>query len=166
MHYTARCLGYPSDSTRRRGSGLGMQPAVTTCAGLVRRSRAGPHRLWSMQLRPRLRGSTPRPCGSTLHSLRPCGSTLRQCGSPLSHLAGVGQCPLAIGLGCLVWLLASVLDRRPVSPLPSISARSGAGSGWHGRRQIAYSTVYPEGLAPGGAGLRPCAISWAVTVFV
>ncbi len=48
-------------------------------------------------------GLASRPCGSTLRS---CASTLRPCGSPLSDLAGVGQCPLAIGHGCLVGLLA------------------------------------------------------------
>jgi hypothetical protein len=104
-----------------------------------------------------------------LFAPRPCGAALRSCGSPPSHLAGVGQCPPAIGQGCLVGLLAGVLDRRPVSPLPSTSARNGAGSGWHSRGQIAdstMSTVYLEGLAPGGAGLCPCAFSWAVTVTV
>ncbi len=72
----------------------------------------------------------PRQCGSALPlaqglceyylglcglAPRPCGLPLRPCGSPLSHLAGVGQCPLAIGHGCLVGLLAGVLDRRTVS---------------------------------------------------
>jgi hypothetical protein len=84
----------------------------------------------------------------------------------LSHLAGVCQCPLAIGHGFLVGLLAGVLDRRPVSPLSSTSACSGAGLGWHGRRRIADSTVYLEGLATGGAGHLSCANSWAVTVVV
>jgi hypothetical protein len=40
---------------------------------------------------------------------RPCGSTL----------AGVGQCPTAIGHGCPAGLRAGVPDRRPVSPLSS-----------------------------------------------
>ena len=86
---------------------------------------------------------------------RPCGSTL----------AGVGQCPLAIGHGCLVGLLADVLDRRPVSPLSSTSC-SGAGSGWHCRNQIADCTVFLGGPATGGVDPLLCANSWAVTVIV
>jgi hypothetical protein len=69
----------------------------------------------------------------------------------LSHLAGVGHCSLAIGQfghGRSVGLLARVLDRRSVSPLPSTSACSGAGSGWHGCEWIAVGAVYSEGLAP------------------
>ncbi len=97
-------------------------------------------------------GSSPRPCASTLcpcgSSSRPCGSTLRPRGLTLSHLAGVGQCPLAIGHGRLVGLLAGVPVRRPVSPLSSTSACSGAGSGWHGCGWIADSAVNSEGLAP------------------
>ena len=84
----------------------------------------------------------------------------------LSHLAGVGKCPLAIGHGCLVGLLAGVLDRRPVSPLSSTLACSGAGSGWHGRRQIADSTMFLGGLATGGVDPLLCANSWSVTVIV
>ncbi len=81
----------------RRWSGLRTrrQLAVATCAGLVRRGRAGYRLLWPLRLRS-----------------SPGGSPLRPCGSPLSHLAGVGQCPLAIGHGCLVGLLVGVLDRR------------------------------------------------------
>jgi hypothetical protein len=45
-------------------------------------------------------------------------------------------------------LLVSVLDRRPVSPLSSLRACSGAGSGWHGCGWIAVSAVLSEGLAP------------------
>jgi hypothetical protein len=56
--------------------------------------------------------------------------------------------------------------RRPVSSLSSTSACSGAGLGWHGRRRIADSTVYLEGLATGGVGPLSCANSWAVTVIV
>jgi hypothetical protein len=85
-------------------------------------------------------------CTASLSS--PCDLPLRPCGSPLSHLAGVGQCPLANGHGCLVGLLVGVLDRRPVSPLPSTSACSGAGSGWHGCGWIADSAVYFAGLVP------------------
>jgi hypothetical protein len=45
------------------------------------------------------------------------------------------------------------------------SACSGAGSGWHGKGQIADSTVYLGGLATGGADPLLCANSWAVTVW-
>ncbi len=135
---------------------------------------------------PRPCGSTlrcidPRPCGSTLRCVasRPCGSTLRcdasrPCGSTLrcdasrpcgSTLAGVGHRPLANGHGCLVGLRAGVLDRRPVSPLPSSPASSGAGSGWHRLTQIADSTVYLGGPATFGAGPLMCTDSWAVTVW-
>ncbi len=42
------------------------------------------------------------------------------------------------------------VDSRSVSPLPSTSACSGAGSGWHGCQcgWIAVGAVYSEGLAP------------------
>jgi hypothetical protein len=107
--------------------------------------RCGPRRLAlrSRARPPSLPETRHRPCGSTLRcdASRPCGSTL----------AGVGQCPLAIGHGCLVLLLAGELDRRPVSPLSSTPACSGAGSGWHCRMQIADSTVYLGGPATGGA---------------
>ncbi len=151
----------------RRGSGLGRHLAGTNAPG-----RAGATALntASSALATGLCGYSPglcglalRPCGLPLSSNlavwltsltcqwpapRPCGLPLRPCGSPLSHLAGVGQCPPAIGHGCLVGLLVGVLDRRPVSPLPSTSACSGAGSGWHGCGWIADSAVYSEGLAP------------------
>ncbi len=126
-----------------------------------------------------------RPCGSTLAGVGQCPLAIGhwhgclvglpvgvppRVGSPtapctLSHLAGVGQCPPAISHGCLVGLLAGVLDRRPVSPLSSSPACSGAGSGWHCLMQIADSTVYLGGPATGGAGPLLCADSWAVTVW-
>jgi hypothetical protein len=156
MHDTARCLGYPLDSTRAtcgyhlRWTGQA-QPGWAT-PSLVIAASPSPPRLNSSPVW--LEPSPPAPLWLNSVWL-----------ALLSHLAGVGQCPLAIGLGCLVGLLAGVLNRRPVSPLPSTSARSGAGSGWQSRRQIADSAVYPEGLAPGGAGLPSlsCAISWAVS---
>ncbi len=189
MHDTARCLGYLSDSMRAareraRAATYGYHLRWTCQAqpGWV----PPPAVAAASPLLPlRTCGSILRPCGSTLRSSplwlitspvrlnpsphRPCGPALRSSSSPLSHLAGVGDCPLANGYWCLVGLLAGMLDRRPVSPLQSTSACSGAGSGWHGRHgrgQIADSTVHLEGLAPGGAGLCPCAFSWAVTVIV
>jgi hypothetical protein len=153
----------------RRGSGLGRLRAGTAFAGLARRSRAGPPSTKLQLSRPHPCGQASRPCGSTLRCVasRPCGSTLRRiasrpCGSTQ---AGVGQCPLAIGHGCLVGPLAGVLDRQPVSPLSSSPACSGAGLGWHGRRRIADSTMYLGGLATGGAGPLLCANSWAATVW-
>ncbi len=144
MHETARRFGYPSESTRAARE----RAREATCGHCLHRS--GPVRPPPL---PELRCVAPRPCGSSLRcdASRPCGSTL----------AGVGHCPLAIGHGCLVGLLAGVLDRRPVSPLPSSPACSGAGSGWHRRTQIADSTVYLGGPATGGAGPLLCADSWA-----
>ncbi len=142
MHDTARFLGYPSDSSR-------------AARERAREATCGRHLRWTGQGQP---GWAPPPlviAASPLLPLplwlnsSPVGATLRPSpqwlsSSPLTHLAGVGQCSLAIGHGCLVGLLAGVLDRRPVSPLPSTTARSGAGSGWHGRGKIVDSTVYPE----------------------
>jgi hypothetical protein len=132
MHDTARCLGYPSDSSRSARE----RARETTCGRHLRRGRSGAAGLDT---------ASSGLCGL---SPRPCGLPLRECGSPLSHLAGVGQCPLAISHGCLVGLLVGVLDRLPVSPLPSTSACSGTGSGWHGCGWIADSAVYSEGLVP------------------
>jgi hypothetical protein len=111
----------------------------------------------------------PRPCGSTLRCVapHPRGSTprcdaSRPCGSTL---AGVWHRPLAIGHGCPVGLRAGVPDRRPVSPLSSSPACSGAGSGWHCRAWIADCTVHLGGPATVGAGPLMCADSWAVTLW-
>jgi hypothetical protein len=156
MHETARCFGYPSDSTRAARE----RAREATCghclrwSGLVQPGRASSTR------RDTLRRPSPLWLNSLLRRLSPSGSSL----------AGVGHCPIAIGHGCLVGavcvgLLAGVLDRRPVSPLPSPPACSGAGSGWHRRMQIADSTVYLGGPATGGAGPVMCADSWAVTVW-
>ena len=142
MHETARCIGYPSDSTRAarergRGSACGHRPC-----------RPGPARpAWTpspptsplapvaQYLRsPLWFKSHARPCGSSLtvapvaqvsrspqwlktHA-RPCGSSLTPAPSG-STLAGVGQCPTATGHGCPAGLRAGVPDRRPVSPLSS-----------------------------------------------
>ncbi len=106
MHDTARCLGYPSDSTRAARE----RARETTCVRHLRRAgqaRPGwtPPSLASAayllapaaQLSPPWLDSPPpwlisRPRGSTWqHRLSsPRGSTLRPCGSTLSHLAGVG----------------------------------------------------------------------------
>jgi hypothetical protein len=54
-----------------------------------------------------------------------------------------------IGHGPSAGPLVGVLDRRPVSPLSSSRACSGAGSGWHDCGWIAVSAVpLLEGLAP------------------
>jgi hypothetical protein len=152
MHDTARCLGYPSYSTRaarerareatcglppaRDWSGAaGLSPAACGHCGSVP-SPTLPLRLnsspeWlnpstlapvaqlfapaaqlfarvAQPIDPRPCGSTPRPCGSALHS-----SPLWLNSSPVwlasPHLAGVGQCPLAIGHGCLVGLLVGAI---------------------------------------------------------
>ncbi len=97
----------------RRGNGLRRLRADTAHAGLALRNRAGP---------PSLPETRHHPCGSSLRRVtsRPCGSTL----------AGVGQCPLAIGHGCLVGLLAGVLDRpyRHCRPRRRAVGRAQAGS--------------------------------------
>jgi hypothetical protein len=159
----------------RRGSGLGRLLAGTAFASPVlcgrdpgsstprfRLRRPPPPWLISSLHRARLCGSTPRcvaprPCGSSPRrdASRPCGSTL----------AGVGHRPLAIGHGCLAGLRAGVPDRRPVSPLSSSPACSGAGSGWHCRARIADCTVHLGGPATLGAGPLMCADSWAVTLW-
>jgi hypothetical protein len=88
----------------------------------------------------------------------PCGVPPGPCGfalllsarvACLSHLVGVWHCSLAIGHGPSAGLLVGVLDSRPVSPLSSSRACSGAGSGWHCCGWIAVSAVpLLEGLAP------------------
>jgi hypothetical protein len=68
--------------------------------------------------------------------------------SMLSPSVGVGHSPLAVGLGPSAGLLVGVPDRRPVSPLSSPRACSGAGPGWHGCGWIAVSAALSEGPAP------------------
>jgi hypothetical protein len=73
---------------------------------------------------------------------RPCGSTL----------AGVGQCPTAIGHGCPAGLRAGVPDRRPVSPLSSslgAVGRARAGAAVRG------SPSAPFSRGPGDGRSRP-----------
>jgi hypothetical protein len=161
MHGTARCFGYPSDSTRTARE----RAREATCGY----PRPGPVRQGQASFSSESRRDDPRPCGSTLRCVapRPSGSSprcaaSRPCGSTL---AGVGHRPLAIGHGCLVGLRAGVQDRRPVSPLSSSPACSGAGPGWHLRAQIADSTVYLGGPATVGAGPLMCADSWAATLW-
>ena len=97
----------------RRGSRGAGQHAGTGSAGPGRHGRPVPI---STDL-------ASRPCGSSL-SLAPVAQVSRSllwfnprpCGSTL---AGVGQCPTAIGHGCPAGLRAGVPDRRPVSPLSS-----------------------------------------------
>jgi hypothetical protein len=186
MHDTARCLGDPLDSSRAareraRETSCGRHPrragqaqpgwilpplpsplastaTLPACAAspLARVAcpslRSSP--VWLTSL------TWPARAASTLA----CAASLLARVASLSHLAGGGQCSLAIGHGCLVRLLVGVLDRRPVSPLPSTSACSGAGSGWHGCGWIAVSAVYSEGLSPvapafaraRSAGPSPC----------
>jgi hypothetical protein len=127
----------------RRGSGGVRLRAGTVSAGPAQCGRSGLD-LHRVCLSPLWLKSASRPCGSTL--------------------AGVGHRPLANGRGCLVGLRVWVLDRRPVSPLSSSPACSGAGSGRHLRTQIAVGTVMLGGLATDGASPLLCADSWAVTV--
>jgi hypothetical protein len=68
--------------------------------------------------------------------------------SLLSPSVGVGHSPLAVGLGPSAGLLVGVPDRRPVSPLSSPRACSGAGPGWHGCGWIAVSAAFSEGPSP------------------
>jgi hypothetical protein len=118
MHDTARCLGYPSDSSRAARE----RAQEATCSRHLR---------WTGQEQPGwappplvIAASPPLPSPLRLNSSSvwlnpsllarvaqlfasvvqlfapgPCASALLPCGSPLSHLAGVGQCPLAIGYG-------------------------------------------------------------------
>ena len=82
----------------RRGSGGVGLLAGTDSAGPGQCGRPGLHLLRVILSPLRLKPAS-----------RPCGSTL----------AGVGQCPLAIGHGCPAGLRTGVPDRRPVSPLSS-----------------------------------------------
>jgi hypothetical protein len=154
-----------SDSTRTARE----RAREATCGHRLRRP--GPVLPGQASFTSESRSDDPRPCGSesTLRCVapRPRGSTPR-CGASRpngSSLAGVGHRPLAIGHGCLVGLRAGVPDRRPVSPLSSSPACSGAGTGWHCRSQIADSTVLLGGPATLGAGPLLCADSWAVTLW-
>jgi hypothetical protein len=164
MHDTARCLGYPSDSSRAARE----RARETSC--WRHPCRAG-------QARP---GRTLPPSalahGQCGFSTGQCGLAHCACGLPLStlparvaclhHLAGVGHCSLAIGHGCTVGLPLGVLDRQPVSPLPSTSACSGAGSGWHGCWWISFSAsprragqARPGQILPPLPSLLACAAS-------
>jgi hypothetical protein len=185
MHDTARCLGYPSDSSRaarERARETSWEACAASPFARVACSFLRPSPVWLTSLTWPDRAASTLACAASLLARvaylfastlacaasllaraaylfarvahlapRPCGLPLRSCGSPLSHLAGVGQRLLAISHGCLVGLLVGVLDRRPVSPLPSTSACSGAGSGWHGCGCIADSAVYSTGLLVGPA---------------
>jgi hypothetical protein len=113
----------------RRGSGLRRQLAVISCTGLVRRSRAGHRRLWSLRLRP----SSLRPCGSTL---RPYGSILRS--SPL-------------------WLITSPVTACGSTLRPSplwLSCSPSAGGAAAGLVPGHKPTRILPARAPGGPGTR------------
>jgi hypothetical protein len=99
----------------RRGSGLGRQLAVSTCAGLVRRSQAGHCHLWSLRLRP----------------LRPCGSTLSPCGSTRRSL------PLWLN-SSPPWLSSSLL-----APLAQLLARVARPTLTPGRRRAVPTSHWP-----------------------
>jgi hypothetical protein len=167
MHDTARCLRHPSDSSwaarewaretfRGRRPAQPPQPRLhpssappslhpVACAagrgaprpGLSLSSANGPGPLvWPEPVAP--------PTSSQYSASVRGGPPT----SLLSPLAGIGHCPLAIGHGPSAGLLVSVLDRRPISPLSSPRACSGAGPGWHGCGWIAVSAVLSEGPAP------------------
>ena len=142
----------------RRGSrGAGLH-AGTGSAGPGRRGRPGPI---STDL-------ASRPCGSSLTlapvaqvSRSPLWLNPRPCGSTL---AGVGQCPTAIGHGCPAGLRAGVPDRRSVSPLSSsLGAVGRARAGAAVRRSP--SAPFFGGPATVGAGPLMCADGWDVTVW-
>ncbi len=107
-------------------------------SGDILRAPSAPGRSSSAGLDTASSAFAPGQCG---YSPGLCGLALRPCGLPLpsifareaclSHLAGVGHRSLAIDHGCSVGQLAGVLDRWPVSPLPSTPACSAAGS-WGG----------------------------------
>jgi len=115
-----------------------------------------------------------RPCGSSLTlapvdqvSRSPLWLNSRPCGSTL---AGVGQCPTAIGHGCPAGLRAGVPDRRSVSPLSSSlgavgRARAGAAvrgspsapcfSGARRRSELALSCARIAGPSQCGGSPAP-----------
>jgi hypothetical protein len=137
MHDTARCLGYPSDSSRAAQE----RARETSCGRLPRRAgQARPGRTLPPPVLAR---------GQCSYSTGQCGLAHCPCGLPLSllparvaclhHLAGVGRCSLAIGHGCTVGRPLGVLYRRAVSALQPTSAGSGEASGWHGCWWICFS---------------------------
>jgi hypothetical protein len=144
MHDTARCLGYPSDSSREArecARGTSCRGRHPRRAGQARPGRILPlcFRSWPVRLVP-----------VTLHAPRQHSASVRggPTSSMLSPSVGVGHSPLAVGLGPSAGLLVGVPDRRLVSPLSSPRACSGAGPGWHGCGWNAVSAVLSEGPAP------------------
>ncbi len=114
MHYTACCLGYPSDSSRAARECAG----ETSCGRHPRRAgQVRPGRILPLCFR-----SWPGPVRLvpvTLHAPSQHSASVR--GGPTSSMlppsVGVGHCPLAVGLGPSAGLLVCVPYRRPVSPL-------------------------------------------------
>ena len=144
VHETARCIGYPSDSTRaarERGRGA-------ACGHRLRRP--GP-------VRPA--GPPPPPSPPLAPVAQACLSPLwlnsvRRRASPTSHWP---------------WVSSRAAYRRARSPARIatvvLAGCSGAGSGWCCRAWIAVCTVSLGGPATVGAGPLMCADSWAVTVW-
>ncbi len=146
MHETARCIGYPSDSTRAaRERGRGGQLAGTASADPGQCGRPVP------------------PPPPSQPPLRPCGSSTPL--APVAHLwpaPGVAHCHRPL-------VSSRAAYRRARSPARIatvvLAGCSGAGSGWCCRARIAVCTVFLGGPATVGAGPLLCADSWAVTVW-
>ena len=145
MHETARCFGYPSDSTRAaRERGRGEQLAGTASAGPGQCGRPGPPSPLSRPLAPVAQAR-----------LSPLWlNSGRRRASPTCHRPLVSS---------------RAAYRRARSPARIATAvlagRSGAGSGWCCRAWIAVCTVSLGGSATVGAGPLMCADGWAVTVW-
>ena len=117
MHETARCFGYPSDSTRAaRERGRGEQLAGTASAGPGQCGRP-----------------VPPPPPSQPPPLAPVAQA---CLSPLWLISGRRRAsPTAIGPWCPAGPRTGVPDRRPVSPLsssPGAVGRARAGAAGRG----------------------------------
>ena len=117
------------------------------CSGDFLRAPSAPGRSGSAGSDTSLSAFAPGLCG---FSPGLCGCTLCPCGLPLS--SGWRRALLTSHWPWVVCRAArrrvGVLYRRPVSPLSSSRACSGAGSGWHGCWWITVSAVLSEGLAP------------------
>jgi hypothetical protein len=139
MHETARCFGYPSDSTRAARE----RAREATCEHCLRRF--GPVRPGRASSTTQVTPRRPKPLWlfSSLRRLSPLwlNSSLRHLSPPWLNSSLLRLSPLWLNSGRRralptsqwPWVssraAAGVLDRRPVSPLSSTSACSGAGSG-------------------------------------
>jgi hypothetical protein len=162
MHETARCFGYPSDSTRTARE----RAREATCGhrrplpGLVRAgARPPPRRVRLHRPAPWLNSSLRCPAPLWLNSSPRCHSPLwlnsgRRRALPTSHWS---------------WVSSRAACRRAGSPARIttvvLAGVQWGGSGWRLRAWIADCTMHLGGPATVGAGPLMGADSWAVTLW-